>query len=166
MAEKQVGFSGEYVPPANAPVWTVPSDSVPNSDMNNLIPNNDTNSPNYNEFSAASAPDIGDLPPNYFDISIVPNNAVLHYNEVTPYTEPSKAETERKKDGVLSFDPLIDKNPDQLWLYFMTYLNEKPTLAVNIHGYHVEVLRFLLSYIDHMYEFVIALYNLGTTSYS
>jgi hypothetical protein len=96
--------------------------------------------PTYNAFPAPSAPDIDDLPPNYFDISIVPNGAVLHYNEVTPYTEASKAIVERKTEGVRSFDPLLDKNPDQLWLYFMTYLNEKPTLVMNIHGYYIEVL--------------------------
>ncbi|CAF2421824.1 unnamed protein product [Rotaria sp. Silwood2] len=133
-----VGFTNVDMSSANAPAWTVPSDAVSNSDMNILMPNNNKDSPNNNEYPSPSAPDIGELPPNYFDISIVPNNAVLHYNEVTPYTEPSGAIIERKKEGVLSFDPLVDKNPDQLWLYFMTYLNEKPSLAVNIHGYHVE----------------------------
>jgi hypothetical protein len=137
---ESVGFTGEYIPSANAPVWTVPSDSVPNSDENMLLTTTNKNVPNYDAFPAPSAPEIGDLPPNYFDISIVPNNAVLHYNEVVPYTEASKAVIEREKEGVLSFDPLFDKNPDQLWLYFMTYLNETPSLGVNIHGYHIEVL--------------------------
>jgi hypothetical protein len=143
MAESKigsVGFTDEHLPSANAPAWTVPSDSVPHSDENVLLTNNDKEVPNYNAFPAPSAPDIGDLPPNYFDISIVPNNVVLHYNEVVPYTEASKAVIERKKEGVLSFDPLIDRNPDQLWLYFMTYLNEKPSSSINIHGYYVEVL--------------------------
>jgi hypothetical protein len=142
MAESKVesvGFTGENLPPANAPVWTIPSDAVPNSDENLLLSNKNTDPPNYNAGLAPSAPDIGDLPPNYFDISIVPNNALLHYNEVTPYTEPSKAVVERKSEGVLSFDPVIDNNPDQLWLYFMTYLNEKPLLTINVHGYHIEV---------------------------
>jgi hypothetical protein len=103
-----------------------------------LLSNKDQNPPNNSSLPTPSAPNINDLPPNYFDTSIVPNNAVLHYNEVTPYTEPSQAVIERKSEGVVSFDPLIEKNPDQLWLYFMTYLNEKPMLTVNIHGYHVE----------------------------
>ena len=137
---KPVGFTGEPFPSTNAPVWTVPSDAVPNSDTNILLPKYDQNSSDNNDFPAPSAPDVRDLPPNYYDISIVPNNAVLHYNEVVPYTEPSKAAVERIKEGVLSFDPLIDRNPDELWLYFMTYLNEKPSVGVNIHGYHVEVL--------------------------
>jgi len=142
MAESKVesvGFTGENLPPANAPVWTIPLDAVPNSDENILLSNKDTDPPNYNAGPAPSVPDISDLPPNSFDISIVPNNALLHYNEVTPYTEPSKAVVERKSEGVLSFDPVIDNNPDQLWLYFMTYLNEKPLLTINVHGYHVEV---------------------------
>ncbi|CAF4642525.1 unnamed protein product, partial [Rotaria socialis] len=33
---------------------------------------------------------------------------------------------------------LVDKNPDQLWLYFMTYLNEKPQLKVSIHGFYTQ----------------------------
>jgi hypothetical protein len=133
------GYTGENYPLANAPVWTVPSDAVPNSDERILLANNNQDIPNYDTLPIPSAPEIGDLPPNYFDISIVPNNVVLHYNEVVPYTEPSKAIVERKNEGVVSFDPLIDRNPDQLWLYFMTYLNEKPSAGVNIHGYHVEV---------------------------
>ncbi len=142
MAEKKyeaIGFTGENSPPNNAPAWTIPSDVVPNSDERVLLSNSQQDVSYHSSMPAPSAPDISDLPPNYFDISIVPNNAVLHYNEVTPYTEPSNAEVERKAEGVVSFDPLIEKNPDQLWLYFMTYLNEKPMLTVNIHGYHVEV---------------------------
>ena len=130
-------FTSEHFQSTDVPPWGVPN---PNSDDNMLIPKNDKDSSNYNEYPIPSAPDIGDLPPNYFDISIVPNNAILHYNEVVPYNEPSRAEVERKKEGVVSFDSLIEKNPDQLWLYFMTYLNEKPCLSINIYGYHVEVL--------------------------
>ncbi len=143
MAENKtefVGFTGENSPVASAPAWPIPSAAVPNPGEHTLLSKNDTDGPNYNTLPTPSAPDIGDLPPNYFDISIVPNNAVLHYNEVVPYTEASKAVVERKNEGVLSFDPLIDKNPDQLWLYFMTYLNEKPSLSIKIHGYYVEVL--------------------------
>ncbi len=141
MAEKKVeatGVTGEYIPSTNTPIWTVPSNAVPNSDERVLLSNSQQDLPNY-VVPTPSAPDISDLPPNYFDISIVPNNALLHYNEVTPYTEPSKAVVQRETEGVLSFDPLIENNPDQLWLYFMTYLNEKPMLTVNIHGYHIEV---------------------------
>ncbi|CAF1080071.1 unnamed protein product [Rotaria magnacalcarata] len=133
-----VGFTGEQNPSANTSIWTVPPDATSSSDRNFLMPNNDKGVPNDNAYPPPSAPDLGDLPPNYYDISIVPNNVVLHYNEVTPYTQPSSAQVERKSEGVVSFDPLVDKNPDQLWLYFMTYLNEKPSLTVNIHGYHVE----------------------------
>lgn len=134
-----VGFTSEQSPPPSAPAWTVPSDATSNADVNMLIKNEEKGAPVDSAYPMPSAPEIGDLPPNYFDISIVPNNVVLHYNEVPPYTEPSTAQIERKRDGVMTFDPLVDNNPDQLWLYFMTYLNEKPSLAVNIHGYHVEV---------------------------
>ncbi|CAF1321941.1 unnamed protein product [Adineta steineri] len=133
-----VDFSGGKYPVTAAQGWSAPLDSASQSHVNVSTSNDDKNLPNYNEVPPPSAPDITDFPPNYFDISIVPNNGVLHYNEVPAYTEPSKAEVERKSEGVLSFDPLIEKNPDQLWLYFMTYLNEKPALGIVIHGYHTE----------------------------
>lgn len=123
---ESAGASAGNYQTANAPIYTVPSEEQRLSTNQSVVP-------------IPSAPAITEFPPNYFDISIVPNNAVLHYNEVPPYTDASKAIVERKSSGVLSFDPLIDRNPDQLWLYFMTYLNEKPTLALRIHGYHTEV---------------------------
>jgi hypothetical protein len=116
----------------NVPPWTVGADSMKNFEMNKSPADS-------NDIPAPSAPSINDLPPNYFDISIVPNNAVLHYNEVAPHTGPSMAIIERKNEGVMSLDALIDRNPDQLWLYFMTYLNEKPSLNMTIHGYHIQV---------------------------
>ncbi|CAF3910888.1 unnamed protein product, partial [Rotaria sordida] len=141
-------FTTEIYSTPSAPVWTVPKDFTSTSDKSVLLPNNDLDLKTYNSFATPSAPDIGDLPPNYFDISIVPNGAVLYHNNVTPYTEASKAEIERNGKGVLSFDQLIDKNPDQLWLYFMTYLNEKPQLRVNICGYYTEYYTETESYQD------------------
>ena len=114
-------------PEANAPVWTIPIENVPND-------NEDL--PTYNHFVTSQ---IENHPPNYFDISIIPEGAVLHYSEIIPYQEASKAKIQRKPGRVLSIDPLLDKNPDQLWLYFMTYLNEKPCLILTIHGHHMEV---------------------------
>jgi hypothetical protein len=125
---------GENYPSVNAPIWTVPMSRVTLS-----LTNNDEDLPSYNRFIAASASQSENVPPNYFDISIVPNGAVLYYDQVIPHREASKAKIERKNGKILSLDPLIDKNPDQLWLYFMTYLNEKPSLFVNILGQHTEV---------------------------
>ena len=147
----------------SAPVWTVPSDVQPKSEKAALVEDESVYAPGYDSTLAASAPEIGDLPPDYFDISIVPNNCVLHYNEVTPYTEPSVAVVQRNADGVLSFDPVIEENPDQLWLYLMTYLNEKPTLGVTIHGYHVEV--SVDGWDDVFTTTRLALYDLGNSSY-
>jgi hypothetical protein len=111
----------------DVPIWTIPISGVRND-------NEDL--PSYNHFIASQ---FDNVPPNYFDISIIPKGAVLHYSDIIPYREASKAKIKRKNGGVFSIDPLIDKNPDQLWLYFMTYLNEKPRLIVNILGHHVEV---------------------------
>jgi hypothetical protein len=133
----------ENHPLANASSWTVPEYSVVTSDITVLPSSNDQDLPTYDACVNPSASNISDLPPNYFDISIVPNGAVLYNSDVTPYTEASKAEIERNKERVLSFNPLIDKNPDQLWLYFMTYLNEKPQVKIIIRGFHEEVCLFL-----------------------
>ncbi len=141
MASNFTGSSNvttENYPLPSQPLWIVPTDRISTSGTTVLSSNNDI------ELQAfkGSPPNIDEIPPNYFDMSVVPNGAILYYNGVNPYTEASKAEIERNEIGVLSFDVLIDKNPDQLWLYFMTYLNEKPQLKVNIRGYYNEV--FLL----------------------
>jgi hypothetical protein len=117
-------FPNENYSSVTVPIWTIP-------EIPSVLSGNDIQPPTYDE--------VNHLPPDYFDISIVPNNAVIHYSEVIPFVEPSNAKIIRKKNGPFSLDPLIDRNPDQLWLYFMTYLNEKPHLAINIHGYHIEV---------------------------
>ena len=151
-------ISDQQFPPANAAAWTVPADTASGSDVATLIPSK-------SEGPQPSAPDLSELPPNYFDISIVPNNAVLHYNEVVPYTEPSKATVVREKEGIMTFDTLVDTNPDQLWLYFMTYLNERPSLNMNIHGYHIEVV-YLFSFRRANISCFSALHHLRATTFS
>jgi hypothetical protein len=125
---------GENSPSASASIWTIPIPSVTQS-----LSNNDEDLPSYDKFIASSARQLDDLPPNYFDISLIPNGAVSYYTEIIPDTEASKAKIERKNGSIISFDPLIDKNTDQLWLYFMTYLYENPSLFVNIQGHHIQV---------------------------
>ncbi len=116
---------GVNYPSVNAPVWTVSMGNVENDGL-----------PTYNHVVSTQ---FDDAPPNYFDMSIIPNGAVLSYSEIIPYREASKAKVERKDGGVFSMDSLFDKNPDELWLYFMTYLKKKPTLTVHILGRHTEV---------------------------
>ncbi|CAF1948887.1 unnamed protein product, partial [Rotaria magnacalcarata] len=84
-------------------------DSTLTSNKSMLLPSNDLEMKTDNIFASPIAPDIDDLSPNYFDASIVPNGAILYYNNVTPYTESSKAEIQRNGKGVLSFDQLVDK---------------------------------------------------------
>jgi hypothetical protein len=141
-------------PTPNAPVWIMPS----NADVINTGPSRD-------EYPQPSAPDPSELPPNYFDISIIPNNAILHYNQVVPHTEPSRATVRHTKDGVLTLDPLVQANPDQLWLYFMTYLNERPSLNMNIHGYHIEV-GYSFSFRRTNISLLSALHNSRTRTFS
>lgn len=128
------------LPSTNAPQPAVSTSSVSNPDEKSVLMANDGNSPlNYSAFPVPSAPNPDDLPPNYFDISVVPNDAVLFYNQVPPQTNPSVVVADRKTDGVHSFDPSLDRNPDNLWHYFMTYLNEKPELNIQVHGYYTRV---------------------------
>lgn len=98
-----------------------------------------------------SAPDINDLPPNYFDISRVPDGGILYYNQMPPITDTSAATIKRETEGVLSLDQLIDRNPDELWLYFMTYLRERPILDMSVHGYHKEVIFHSINDFLHSY---------------
>lgn len=120
-------------------IWSIsiPSTTLPST-------NHNENPPTYNEFMNSSSNHLNDLPPSYIDLSIIPRGMILYYDEVIPYTEPSKAIIVRRNGNILSFDSLIDKNPDQLWLYFMTYLNEKPSLSINAYGYHIEVKNLLI----------------------
>jgi hypothetical protein len=129
----------ENYPLPSQPLWIVPTDCISTSGKTVLSSNNDIELQVFKRSANKSRPKIVDIPPNYFDMSVVPNGAILYYNDVNPYTEASKAKIKRNEMGVHSFDVLINKNLDQLWLYFMTYLNEKPQLKVNIRGYYDEV---------------------------
>ncbi|CAF5034525.1 unnamed protein product, partial [Rotaria sp. Silwood1] len=111
-------FTTEDYSTPSALIGIASKDSTSTSDKSVILPNNDLELKTYTSFASPSAPDIDDLPPNYFDISIVPNGAILYHNDVTPYTEASKAEIKRNGKGVISFEQLVDKNRDQLWLYF------------------------------------------------
>jgi hypothetical protein len=142
MASNFTGSSNvitENYPLPSQPLWVVPTDCISTSAKSVLSSNNGIELQAFKGFATTSSPNIDDMPPTYFDMSVVPNGAILYYNGVSPYTEASKAEIKRNEKGVLSFDVLIDKNGDQLWLYFMTYLNEKAQLKVNIRGYYTEV---------------------------
>jgi hypothetical protein len=68
-------FTDENHSSVNAPAWIVPTDSASTSDKTILISNNDTEVPNYNSCATPSASEIDDLPPNYFDITIVHNGS-------------------------------------------------------------------------------------------
>ena len=134
-------------PEVHLPIWTI--------SMNNTTNDHDEDLPNYQQFTTSH---IENAPPSYFDISNIPTVAILHYSDVIPYQEPSKAKIFRKHGCVNSADPLLEKNPDQLWLYFLTYLNEKPRLLMNIRGEHDEV--NIISILYHSDFSFLALHNL------
>ena len=73
------------------------------------------------------------------DVPSIPTGAIVFSHEIDPPVHPSKAKIERTHESVLSFDSSMDRNVQQLWLYFLTYLKEKPNITIDIHGYHTEV---------------------------
>ncbi|CAF1547064.1 unnamed protein product [Rotaria sordida] len=149
MASNFTGSSNvatENYPLPSQPEWIVPTNSITTSGKTVLSSNNDIELQAFKGSATMSPSNIDDILPNYFDTSVVPDDAVLYYNDVNPYTEASKAEIKRNEKGILSFDLLINNNTDQLWLYFMTYLNEKPQLKVNIRGYYITVFLPLNNY--------------------
>ncbi|KAI3660431.1 hypothetical protein MP638_002514 [Amoeboaphelidium occidentale] len=79
-------------------------------------------------------------PPGYFDFSLVPAGTVLYSSQITPelLQKSSIAAIERSSDGVVSYDEMLDSNPDELWLYFLTYMKERPSYALKIVGTHQE----------------------------
>jgi hypothetical protein len=40
--------------------------------------------------------------------------------------------------GIYSNDPLLDSNPDELWKYFISYLQQRPNANIYVVGYHIE----------------------------
>lgn len=111
-------------PEPQLPIWTTSTNEY------------EEDLPDYQQFTASQ---IESTPPDYFDISNIPTGALLHYSDVIPYQEASRAKIFRKNGRVYSTDSLLEKNPDELWLYFLTYLNEKPHLLMTIRGQHDEV---------------------------
>jgi hypothetical protein len=141
MAKKQKSASSGHDNPAlsDEAVWTTDQDQVSiafppkKSSTHNYPP------PDDDDETSPSAPDEDDELPDYLDISIVPEGAILQRHQVVPLDGPSAVVIERKRQGVNSFDARLDNDSDELWRYFMTYLDERPQLCVSIQGYHTEV---------------------------
>ncbi|KAI8850892.1 hypothetical protein BC829DRAFT_388025 [Chytridium lagenaria] len=76
-------------------------------------------------------------PPDYFEISLLPQQNVLLRQNVQPL-EASQAVYQRKAEGISSFDERLQANPDELYRFFLTHLVEKPGLLVNCKGTHTE----------------------------
>ncbi|KAJ3115677.1 Ca(2+)-dependent cysteine protease [Phlyctochytrium bullatum] len=86
---------------------------------------------------AQDAQNIGVLPPDYFDVSLIPNENVVMRQSVQPM-EASGATFERKNKGIISFDESLQHNPDELYRFFLTHLLEKPGMKVWVTGTHPE----------------------------
>ncbi|KAJ3096172.1 hypothetical protein HDU97_006178 [Phlyctochytrium planicorne] len=87
--------------------------------------------------SKAPPPEKKEDPPNYMDITLIPEDNILYRANVKPMTA-STAKFERKADGISTADPIVQDNPDELFRFFMTHLLEKPGLLVQVTGTHQE----------------------------
>ncbi|KAJ3231277.1 hypothetical protein HDU81_003883 [Chytriomyces hyalinus] len=84
-----------------------------------------------------SANDDSMNPPGYFSVSGVPTRQVLMRAEAqVPIS--CFAQTERSFQEVKTHDPVIASNPDELFNYFLYYVNEKPSMMVHVNGSHQE----------------------------
>ncbi|KAL2912194.1 hypothetical protein HK105_206293 [Polyrhizophydium stewartii] len=79
------------------------------------------------------------LPPDYFDVSIVPPGSILLPHAVAPLQESSAASWELAAfhKGIESFDSRLQSNPDELWRFFLTN-TAKPRMRIKIKGTHEE----------------------------
>ncbi|KAH6582528.1 hypothetical protein BASA60_001892 [Batrachochytrium salamandrivorans] len=79
------------------------------------------------------------LPPDYFDVSIIPVGSILFPQNCPPLGTYSDASIIRSSftHNIESHDPQLDQNPDALWRFFMSNV-QNPQLTVDIHGYHTE----------------------------
>ncbi|KAJ3091920.1 hypothetical protein HK102_012592 [Quaeritorhiza haematococci] len=75
------------------------------------------------------------------------NNDVAQSNQPQPQLTPLpqsqplyriKSETTALDECVVSYDPVLDRNPDALWTYFLENLNTPPQMFVKIRGWHTE----------------------------
>ncbi|KAI8612027.1 hypothetical protein BC830DRAFT_1138632 [Chytriomyces sp. MP71] len=82
-----------------------------------------------------ASPDDGLSPPGYFNVSNLPTQQVLMRAEAqTPFE--CLVGIERTSKGVRTHDSVVASNPDALFDYFIYYIDEKPTMLVEIRGTH------------------------------
>lgn len=94
------------------------------------LPNTDA-APQYTDFPVD---DFQHHPPDYFDVSKVPNSNMLFPGQMIA-NEKSKAKFETTASGeVKSFDKILEFNPDEVWKFFDTHLAIKPGMCVDIKG--------------------------------
>ncbi|KAJ3111663.1 hypothetical protein HDU96_005477 [Phlyctochytrium bullatum] len=80
-------------------------------------------------------------PPNYFDISVIPDQFLLMRSYLD---RASVATCAIDAKGVSSDDPILQANPDELFRFFMTHLHDeydyaaRPRLSVKVKGSHKE----------------------------
>ncbi|KAI8614989.1 hypothetical protein BC830DRAFT_1168950 [Chytriomyces sp. MP71] len=110
----------QYAPPPNPPPGFAPA------------------LPDHSTLQAAFAvADASMTPPGYFDVSQIPMQKVLMRADVQPPTACS-AEVTRTRTDVKTHDAVIASNPDELYKYFLYYLNERPGMFLHVHGSHQE----------------------------
>jgi hypothetical protein len=88
--------------------------------------------PAYVDFAIPSQEATNDFSaPNYFDISNIPRGSVLYPHTFGSVKHPSLAKFKVEKNGnLVSFDPLLDHNPEEVFSFFATHLPRLPLLYI------------------------------------
>jgi len=68
-----------------------------------------------------------------FDYSTVPHSYLVTPDQC-PRVQPSTA-TFQVDGHIKSFDPVLDKNPDEIWKFFLTHMMA-PKVVFEVHGHH------------------------------
>jgi hypothetical protein len=75
--------------------------------------------------------------PEITDFSQIPQGHTLFNDGRTISRIRSPASFEMNSSGIKTFDKLLDKDPEELWKFFISHLN-KPKILIKIKGHHTE----------------------------
>ncbi|KAJ3331149.1 hypothetical protein HDU76_003971 [Blyttiomyces sp. JEL0837] len=94
-----------------------------------------------------------DGPPSYFNSTIIPSGEVFYYEELNSqafqeFTGSQATFTRGDKKCIKSHDPILDRNPNELFKFFLTHLEEPPQLQVHIVGTHRDTIHKHETYTD------------------
>ncbi|KAI9032379.1 hypothetical protein DFJ74DRAFT_334250 [Hyaloraphidium curvatum] len=104
-------------------------------------------------FSEANPfPAPGQVPAGWINTSTIPVQSSLAWSQIAAAPPPpSSVSVQRESDGdVVSYDPRLDSNAEELWRFVVQYGGEMPGLEVEIEGWDTETRYAPRSYGDNV----------------